>query len=114
MPEELHVYSARCVWSGPIKNVGMLPTPEFQLKNTGGSKPITVPASSIPCCPYCKSVLYQQEEEAWQEGVNRYAETHPGYAELLAWIEQQPRCYPTMQVAAAAFTKETGKSVILG
>ena len=113
MSKGLHVYSARCAWHGPIEKVGKLEMPPMELKNARGGNPIQIPSSGLPCCPYCKSVLFQIEEENWLKGVIQHNISHPGYAELVAWMEKQPRCYPTYKEAAFAFEKETGKTVKL-
>ncbi len=94
----LHVYSAACSWHGPIENVGKTKT-----------------EPSIPCCPYCGMVLFQQEEEVWWAGALRHQENgHTNYEKFLRWSQEQPKCWPTLKEAAEAYKKETKNDVILG
>ena len=66
MSDDRYVYGARCAWFGPISAVGHLP---------GG----------LPCCPYCKSVLFEMPESQWWEGVDRHEKVHPGYRAMIEW-----------------------------
>lgn len=106
--EELHVYASRCAWSGPISAVGLLDTGDIQIAGK------TVRNSGLPCCPYCKSVLFQCDESEWWRGAQEHdLKGHMNYVEFLKWKEAQPRCWQAMEDAAVAFTEATGKPVTL-
>lgn len=115
---KLHVYSARCSWHGPIEKAGLLdmgPAP-IQLKTATRTielKP--VPGGGLPCCPFCKSVLFQiDEDKFWKDCVKYAKQTNsPNYPEFMLWLMKQPRCWPTVSDAAAVFFHETGKLVPL-
>lgn len=71
---------ATCTWFGSIHETKATPGPH------GG----------IPCCPYCKGVLFEmQDESAWWEGVDRYEREHPfpGYRAMWEWQRTQKRCF---------------------
>ena len=82
----LQVYSVRCAWTGPIEKAG-------RQYDTG-----------IPCCPHCRSAVYEGDKETFWRSAHHY-ERHgyPGYVALLKWIEQQPRCWQTLAKANSAF-----------
>ena len=95
--QNLHVYSARCAWSGPISKVG----------KTKGEQ-------SIPCCPHCGSVLFQMDEKKWWSDAESWdKQRHANYVEFWKWSEAQPRCWPTVEEAAVEFKKATRKEVVL-
>lgn len=81
------VYGAHCTWWDSIMKASKLPT-------------------GIPCCPFCKSVLFEFPDlDAFMEGVDKYErDGHPGYKELLKW--QQGKCFQTMEDAARAMALE--------
>lgn len=69
MKDKRFVYGARCCWFGSITEVG----------HTDGG---------LPCCPHCRSVLYEMPDETtWWDGVDRYeASGHPGYRAMVEWM----------------------------
>lgn len=78
------VYGARCTWWDDISKVG-------KLVGTG-----------LPCCPHCKSVLFQLEDEKWFEGMKKYeAEGHPGYVAMIEW--SRGKCFPSIEAIEAAW-----------
>lgn len=82
----LIVHGARCLWWDSI---------EKSAKHDSG----------IPCCPHCRSVLFQIEERHWMEGARRYeADGHPGYVALLLW--SRGKCFPDLKAAQVAFARE--------
>lgn len=90
----LHVYSANCAWAGPIENVSTM-------------------GPGVPCCPYCKSVLFQAETATFWDGARKHeALGNTNYVEFIVWIMEQPRCYPDFAVAGQAFTALTGKEIV--
>ena len=74
------VYGANCTWWDSISKASQLP-------------------NGIPCCPFCKSVLFEFPTlAAFMEGAEKYeADGHPGYRELLTW--QRGKCFRTMEDA---------------
>ena len=62
--------------------------------------------SGIPCCPFCKSVLFEFPNlAAFMEGVDKYEkEGNPGYRKLLNW--QQGKCFRTMEDAQKVMDSE--------
>jgi hypothetical protein len=87
MNHNLHVYAAGCAWSGPIEKVGMTGIPV-----------------SIPCCPYCGSVLFQMNEDEWWEGAEEFEkEGHPNYVAFLRWKESHDKCWLALEDAAKEY-----------
>lgn len=85
MAEKLIAYGVRCVWWDSIDKVAVL---------------------NLPCCPFCKSVLFQEDEQKWWNGIDRYErEGHPGYRKMMEW--GRGRCYPTMEALQQAFESRT-------
>jgi hypothetical protein len=75
------VYGVNCVWWDFIENAA---TRE----------------NGLPCCPVCRSVLFQEDETRWWENVQRHeADGHPGYEALVRW--SQGKCFRTATDAAA-------------
>lgn len=103
----LHVYSVGCSWHGPIKNVGKtedLPVteifaPESKLKigELGGK------GSGLPCCPFCGSMLFQEDTNKWWEGAKQWDKEHPNYFRFLQWTEKQKRCWRNNSEAAVYY-----------
>lgn len=92
-----YVYSARCTWNGPIQAVGKLP-------------------SGLPCCPQCRSPLFELPSELeWTKAAHAYErEGHTGYASFMTWM--RGRCFrgsSRLLDAAQAYQKETGRAVTL-
>ena len=77
------VYGANCTWWDGIGKASQLP-------------------NGIPCCPFCKSVLFEFPNlEAFMAGSDKYeADGHPGYKNLLIW--QRGKCFKTMGIAKKA------------
>ena len=82
------VYGARCTWWDSISFVGHTPT-------RGGH--------SLPCCPYCGSVLFEVPSLAeFLSGADRYeTDGHPGYRKQLEWM--RGKCFQDMAAAEAAY-----------
>lgn len=86
------VFGARCTWWDYITRAGSLP-------------------SGLPCCPHCGSPLFQDHEDSWWAGVDRYeADGHPGYRDVITWA--QGRCFPQgdrspMEVLFEAYREAT-------
>lgn len=89
-----HVYSAGCSWSGPISATA---------RNAGG----------LPCCPHCGSVLFEINEEAWKTDIAEHEKKHPGLQDFLTWSEAQPRCWKSLDAAAADYAKEKNNGFVL-
>lgn len=85
------VCGARCVWWDSIDKAGSLPT-----------KPGS-PFGGLPCCPHCRSPLFEMANEAqWWEGVERYErDGHPGYRQMIEW--QRGKCFPSIDHVKAAY-----------
>lgn len=60
-------YSAHCTWWDSIQKVGK------------------IPGVGLPCCPVCKSVLFEMPDEAaWFSQVDAHeARGHPGYRKMV-------------------------------
>ena len=82
------VYGARCTWWDSIDKVGHIPT--------GASR-------GLPCCPNCRSVLFECPNEGeWFTGIDRYeADGHPGYRNRMTWA--RGRCFPDMKTLDAIY-----------
>lgn len=86
----LIVYGARCAWWDTIDNAGAIPRP--------GS-----PFGGLPCCPHCRSPLFQMTDSEWWSGVERYEREKPwpGYRQMLEW--QRGKCFPSIDHVKAAY-----------
>jgi hypothetical protein len=84
--QDLMVYSAHCTWCAPISKASKL-------------------ESGIPCCPHCKSVLFQMERADWDKGVVGFIASNGdhAYPSYLEWVATTDRCYRTYKEARAAF-----------
>lgn len=84
-PDPRIVYGARCFWWDSIANVDKLP-------------------SGLPCCPICKGVLLEMDNEThWWEQVDRQEEKEPGYRRFIEWL--RGRCFKSMAVARMTFER---------
>lgn len=79
------VYGARCVWWDTIDKAATLP---------GG----------LPCCPHCKSVLFEMDLGTWWKGIDHHAASNPGYREMMMW--SQSKCFRDMKALEAAYQTE--------
>lgn len=79
------VYGARCVWWDGIEKAGQL-------------------ESGIPCCPHCKSVLFQKPEEEWIQDVTKHNDRVSGYLVFVQWL--RGKCYPSWGAARLAYDRE--------
>lgn len=89
------VYGTRgCVWWDTIDKVGMTPPSE---------------GISIPCCPYCGSILFEvPSEQEWWNGVDKYeANGHPGYRALIEW--SQGVCFSSFGALKNFYEQQTGR-----
>ena len=94
------IYGVRCSWWGVFGEHGTLPTPSG---NPG-----------IPCCPHCRSVLYETVSDEWYKHLDELeAQGCDGYKEFYEWTRQCGRCFRSQVVAAIAYRAETGKDVVL-
>jgi hypothetical protein len=75
----LVVYSARCSWWDDIRNAGNLPVAE---------------GHPLPCCPHCRSVLFQVEVKEWNLGVADFQKVSGDehYTDFINWL--RGRCFP--------------------
>lgn len=104
----LHVYGAVCSWSGPIEKVGLLPAKDISIP--GRKEPIK--SQGLPCCPYCKGVLFQMDESEWWQGVDAYERKGAtNYRAFIEWKERIGKCFRNALQAKEAFEAETGKIV---
>ena len=78
------VYGATCAWWDTIDK-------------------IATTDSGLPCCPHCKGVLFEMDnEEEWWKGVNKYEKAgHPNYRVMIRWL--RGKCFPTFDKAQEAF-----------
>lgn len=79
------VYGARCVWWDSINKIA-----------TRGE-------SRIPCCPHCRNVLFEVDNEGqWFAGIDKYeAAGHPGYRKMMEWA--RGKCFPDMGALEQAY-----------
>jgi hypothetical protein len=89
MTDTRFCYGATCTWFGPIAAVGAL-----------GER-------ALPCCPHCRGVLFEMENEAeWWSGVDRYErDGHPGYRAVQEWQRLHSTCFPTFDKLTAAYER---------
>lgn len=90
------VYGARCVWFGPIRKVGKHPV------------------NGLPCCPHCKSMLFEfDSEEKWWAQVDQFEATGAeGYRKMIEWAADKH--FLTANDVVAAYKAATGISVDIG
>lgn len=115
MSENLHVYAATCSWHGPISEVGTMKLPATEA-TIGGKKVMIGGEDSygLPCCPHCQSVLFQMDEDKfWRGALEHQQKGHTNYETFLRWTMTQKRCWPTLAEAAAAYTLESSRPVVL-
>lgn len=85
--EKLIVYGANCTWWDTIDKAG-----KFQ------------GAHSLPCCPHCRSVLFQTTETKWIDGAHKYEEGgHPNYVAKLNW--SRGKCFKSWADAEKSYAK---------
>jgi hypothetical protein len=54
--------------------------------------------NNLPCCPHCKSVLFEaSSEEEWYKKIDNWEETHPGYKKFMDWLKG--KCFKTRGIA---------------
>ena len=79
------VYGARCVWWDSIDKVDTLP-------------------SGLPCCPFCRGVLFQIDEAEWDADAKEYEDAgHEGYVKFIEWL--RGKCFLTQKAAEAAYAE---------
>lgn len=88
-PDTMVVYAARCTWWDYKSQAGRL-------------------ASGLPCCPFCRSVLFETELADWDRNVIAAGpppEGHPAhgvdYPKFVGWL--RGRCRPSIAAAVAEF-----------
>lgn len=87
-------YGARCFWWDDVQNAGTTHT-------KGG----------LPCCPSCRSVLYEApSEEVFLAGAQQWMQLsspydRKGYLDLLKW--SKGKCFPSREHAAYIYLMET-------
>jgi len=92
----LHVYAALCSWNGHISQIGL----------AGEHR--------LPCCPHCRSMLFQIDEDRWQSGAREHEEKgHTHYVEFMSWCSTNGKCWRSLEEAALHFERATGRTVIL-
>lgn len=78
------VYGVSCTWWDSI------------------DKAVPHPDGGLPSCPHCHSVLFEEDETKWMEGMTKYElEGHPGYQEMMTW--SRGKCFSTMDALEAAW-----------
>lgn len=78
------VYGANCTWWDSIDKVSC------------------VPNSSLPCCPFCGSVLFEvPNEDSFWKGSEEYEKTHPNYRAMLKWM--RGKCFRDMTMAEKTY-----------
>lgn len=82
---DLVAYGARCSWWGDRDEAGT--------KEIEGSK--------LPCCPFCKGMLFQMPVERWKKAVANRAEYERGYHDLIGFMKG--KCFPTIEAARDAY-----------
>lgn len=85
------VYGAGCTWWDSIDKVG-------KTEGTAGF--------SLPCCPHCRSVLFEVPDEAtWFKGVDgQEARGNPGYRAMIEWA--RGRCFRDFVALKEAYRLE--------
>ena len=99
-------YGAQCTWWDSMGNVGKLNFPPSKLTRGDGST-TEIPGSSLPCCPHCKGVLMQVENEAaWWRNVAAHAERSqdPEYPKFIRWL--RGRCFASLAAARSQYERE--------
>ena len=74
-------YGASCTWWDSIYRVGKI------------EKKYEAP---LPCCPHCKSVLFEvPDERTWFIGVDNHEQDgHPGYRAMIEWA--RGKCFANL------------------
>lgn len=82
------VYANGCTWWDSIDKVS------------------TVGPLKIPCCPHCKSVLFEVPSlEIWNEGVDSYTRSaDPNYRKFMDWL--RGKCFKDHETAREKFNSE--------
>jgi len=105
MAENLIVYGARCVWWDDIDKVGFIESVGVGNISIGPRGKVNIDIQKLPCCPYCKGVLFQMDEEDWWRGVDNHENKgHLGYRDFITWL--QGKCFPDQQVAEKVYQAE--------
>ncbi len=64
----------------------------------------------IPCCPKCKSNLFEMESiEIWNAKVAGFDYNHKGYKNFIDWL--RGKCFKTYKMAYANYQEETGQTI---
>lgn len=84
--QKMIAYGAKCSWWDDKEKVGTLPMKD---------------GSRLPCCPHCRSVLFEMPEEQWNDGADKYEADNPGYKKLLNW--SRGKCFPSWKHAKATY-----------
>lgn len=84
-------YGVGCTWWDSIYRVGKTPM-------SGGI--------SLPCCPFCKSMLFEvPSEQSWFAGVDAHEKDgNPGYRKLIEW--NRGKCFKNMADLKKAYEAE--------
>ena len=88
--DNLIVYGFNCTWWDDISMVDTLLSKD---DSPGG----------IPCCPYCKGVLFQIDEKDWFKGIHKHTQENPLYANITSW--SRGKCFKTPEEVAVAYNK---------
>lgn len=89
MKDERIAYGAICTWWDSIDKVGSKGPSSF-----GGK---------IPCCPFCKQVLFEMPNEAdWYAAVDSHDAKEPGYRKFMEW--QRGKCHRNYEAARKAYS----------
>lgn len=83
------VYGVHCTWWDDIGKICRLPSQS---------------GHSLPCCPHCYGLLFQQDEPKWWADVDKFeADGHPGYRAMIEW--QRGKCFPNTTAMKDAYAR---------
>lgn len=79
------VYGAKCTWWDDKE------------------KAVIIESTNLPGCPFCGSVLFEQDKKTWEKLTDNFNE--PGYKKMMVW--SKGKCFPDL----ATLKKEYKKAV---
>lgn len=60
-------------------------------------KAVVPPGRSIPGCPHCQSVLFEQDKAVWLRQIEEHDRRNPGYKDFMLWLKG--KCHPNLKNA---------------
>lgn len=84
-------YGAWCTWWDSKANVGIIVTDGHRL----------------PCCPHCRQMLFEMDQEQWVDKLDQFDREHKGYREFVAWLRGRP-CRRYYAPLLQQFVQESG------